>query len=141
MEKNLFQIRMDKKLGGAAMSNIVYVVPWAICDTDSMYIRKAENDGSIVLDKGTPVDDWCIRDIVNNPDRRSKDIFAIIDVYNGYDFKAEKKQISMVELTNSVEKLSEYGYKKADEQELAFLRQRVLKLDKPVKKTAKAKTK
>lgn len=123
------------------MSNIVYVVPWAICDTDNMYIRKAENDGSIVLDKGTPVDDWCIRDVVNNPDRRSKDVFAIIDVYNGYDFKTDKKQVSLVGLTNSVEKLSEYGYKKADEQELQFLRQKVLKLDKPVKQTAKTKTK
>lgn len=116
------------------MSNIVYVVPWAICDTDHMYIRKAENDGSIVLDKGTPVDDWCIRDVISNPDRRSKDIFAIIDVYNGYDFKAEHNKVSLVGLTNSVERLQQFGYTRADEQELAFLRQKVLKLDKPEKK-------
>ena len=62
------------------MSSIIYVVPWAICDTDSIYVKKVPSDEVEELEVGTPVWDWCIKKIVPNPDRRSKDKYAIIDV-------------------------------------------------------------
>ena len=137
---NSHRLGNELKFGGNAMSSIIYVVPWAICDTESMYIKKIDNDGSVVLEKGTPVDDWCIRDVINNPDRRSKDIYAVVDVYNGYNFNEPGKAVSLLNITNSVNRLKEYGYRKADEKELAFLRQKILKLDKPEKrKTANHK--
>ncbi len=120
------------------MSSLIYVVPWAICDTENVYIKKVSNEGASVLGKGTPVDDWCIRDVINSPDRRSKDVYAIIDVYNGYDFKNadRKKPVEVVKLTNSMKNLKELGYVMADETERHFIREKVLKIEKPIKKTS-----
>lgn len=116
------------------MSNVIYVVPWAICDTDSIYLKKVSSDIAPKPEKGAEVDDWCIRNVIPNPDKRSKDVFAIIDVYNGYNEKVSEKGMSIFSLSNSKEKLEEYGYTVATETERDFIRQRVLKLDKPAKK-------
>ncbi len=116
------------------MSSIVYVVPWAICDTDSVYIKKVPSDEVAELAVGDSVWDWCIKKIIPNPDKRSKDKYAIIDVYNGYESKKNEKGISVFSLNNSADKLLEYGFEKASDQEAAFIKQRVLKTDKSVKK-------
>lgn len=115
------------------MSSIIYVVPWAICDTDNMYIKKIDSDLAPAPEKGMAFEDWCIRDVIPNPDRRSKDIFAIIDVYNGYKDKLSEKGMSVFSLNNSKEKLEADGYVQASEQEREFIRTRVLKLDKAKK--------
>lgn len=112
------------------MSNIIYVVPWAICETDSMYIKKVNSADVPVPEAGAIFDDWCIKKVVPNPDKRSKDVFAIIDVYNGYDAKRDKG-MSVYSLNNSKEKLLDYGYEKASEEDRTFIRQRVLKIEKP----------
>lgn len=116
------------------MSNVIYVVPWAICQTDSMYIKKIQSNDMPAPKTGDAIDDWCIKKVIPNPDKRSKDVFAIVDVYNGYDTKINEKGTPVFELNNSVEKLIEYDYKKADESEQAFIRQKVLKIDKAPKK-------
>lgn len=119
------------------MSNIIYVVPWAICDTDSIYIKKVSSDIAPAPEKGSAVEDWCIRNVIPNPDKRSKDVYAIIDVYNGYNERLNEKGMSVFSLNNSVDKLLEYGYTKATEAETEYIRQRVLKLDKPAKRAKK----
>lgn len=116
------------------MSNIIYVVPWAICDTESIYLKKVSSDTVPAPTKGSSFEDWCIRNVIPNPDRRSKDVYAIVDVYNGYNERLNEKGMSVFTLNNSVDKLLEYGYTKATETETEYIRQRVLKLDKPVKK-------
>ncbi len=118
------------------MSSIIYVVPWAICDTENVYIKKVSLEGADVLDKGTPVDDWCIRDVISSPDRRTKDVYAIVDVYNGYDFDNadKKKPVEIVKLTNSITNLKSLGYELADETERQFIREKVLMIDKAGKK-------
>ncbi|MBP3621267.1 MAG: hypothetical protein J6J16_05870 [Lachnospiraceae bacterium] len=120
------------------MSNIIYVVPWAICDTDSIYVKKVASDTVPTPVVGESVDDWCIRNVIPNPDRRSKDIYAIIDVYNGYKEKMNEKGMSVFSLTNSDSRLTECGYVKvADEKETEFIKTKVMKLGKAVKKAKK----
>lgn len=123
------------------MSSIIYVVPWAICDTENVYIKKVSLEGADVLDKGTPVDDWCIRDVISSPDRRTKDVYAIVDVYNGYDFDNldKKKPVEIVKLTNSITNLKSLGYEVADETQRQFIREKVLMIEKPGKKKASKK--
>ena len=117
------------------MSSIIYVVPWAICDTDNMYLKKVNSDTVPAPEKGMSVEeDWCIRNVIANPDKRSKDIFAIVDVYNGYKEKSDEKGMSVFSLNNSVENLSQRGYIKATDAERDFIRRRVLKLDSKNKK-------
>lgn len=120
------------------MSSIIYVVPWAICDTDSIYVKKAASDTVPAPVVGEQVDDWCIRNVIPNPDRRSKDIYAIIDVYNGYKEKMNEKGMSVFSLNNSESRLTECGYTKlTDEKEAEFIRTKVMKLGKSGKKTGK----
>lgn len=116
------------------MSNVIYVVPWAICDTDSIYIKKVSSDIAPKPEVGLEIEDWCIRNVIPNPDKRSKDVYAIIDVYNGYKEKLNEKGMSVFSLSNSADKLQEYGYIKATDAETEYIRQRVLKLDKSAKK-------
>ena len=116
-----------------SMSSIVYVVPWAICDTDNIYTKKVNSDGVPTPEKGDVIDDWCVRNVMASPDKRSKDIFVIVDVYNGYNEKLNEKGMSVFSLNNSPEKLTEYGYSKADEKEADFIRNKVLKLKKSKK--------
>lgn len=115
------------------MSNIIYVVPWAICHTDEIYIKKVNSD--VLPEKGEAVDEWCIRNVMASPDKRTKDVYAIVDVFNGYKEKLNEKGMSVFSLSNSTEKLEELGYRQANETELAFIRQKVLKLDKLAKKS------
>ncbi|MDD6401305.1 MAG: hypothetical protein PUG10_06825 [Lachnospiraceae bacterium] len=116
------------------MSSVIYVVPWAICDTDSIYVKKVSSDLVPTPEKGAAIEDWCIRNIVPNPDRRSKDVYAVIDVYNGYSEKMREKGMSVFSLNNSVTKLMEYGYTKATDTEAEYIRNKVLKLGKTTKK-------
>lgn len=116
------------------MSSIIYVVPWAICDTESIYVKKVASDTVPQPEKGLEIDDWCIRNVIPNPDKRSKDIYAIVDVYNGYDSSKSEKGLSVFSLSNSADKLAEYGYVKADESEAEFIRNRVLGKGKKSKK-------
>lgn len=125
--------------GGLNMSNVIYVVPWAICDTDSIYINKVNSDTVAPPEKGAQVWDWCIRDVSSSPDKRSKDVYAIIDVYNGYKEKLNEKGMSFFSLNNSVDKLLEYGFVKATDSENEFIRNRVLKLGKQTGRTKKDK--
>lgn len=119
------------------MSNVIYVVPWAICDTESVYIKKVPADQVEELEVGTAAWDWCIKKVMANPDRRSKDKFAIIDVYNGYDAKKSEKGLSVFSLNNSADKLLEYGFEKATDTEAEFIKLKVLKLDKATKNAKK----
>ncbi|MBO6114876.1 MAG: hypothetical protein J6P57_07455 [Lachnospiraceae bacterium] len=112
------------------MSSIVYVVPWAICETDNIYTKKITFENMEKPSKGDAIDDWCIRDVMASPDKRSKDIYAVVDVYNGYKEKLNEKGMSVFSLNNSAEKLTEYGYKKAEDKEADFIRNKVLKLGK-----------
>ncbi len=114
--------------------NVIYVVPWAICKTDKIFIKKVNSDTVPAPEKGATVDEWCIRNVVPNPDRRSKDVFAIVDVYNGYKEKMNDKGMSVFSLNNSEDKLMELGYVEATEQEAEHIRKKVLKLDKSSKK-------
>ncbi len=117
------------------MSSIIYVVPWAICDTDNMYIKKVNSDEAPPLEKGMEVDEeWCLSKIVPNPDRRSKDVYAIVDVYNTQTDKSQDKGMSVIALNNSANKLISKGYVKATEAEREYILSKVLKLDKKNKK-------
>ncbi len=116
------------------MSNVIYVVPWAICDTEGVYTKKVVSDSVPVPEKGAPVYDWCIRDVILNPDKRSKDVFAIIDVYNGYKEKLNEKGMSVFSLNNSVEKLTEYGFDRAEDKDAEYIKTKVLKLKSAKKK-------
>ena len=62
-----------------------------------------------------------------------------MDVYRGYDFKKSNRQVEILDITNSIERLHELGYMPAGEEERVFLRQKVLGWDKPVKKRVKKK--
>lgn len=110
------------------MSNIIYVVPWAICNTDNVYIKKVPSDEVTELEVGTPAWDWCIKKVIPNPDRRSKDKYAIIDVYNGYDEKKQEKGVSFFSLNNSEGRLIECGFEKASDAETEYIKKKVLKL-------------
>ena len=110
------------------MSNVIYVVPWAICDTDSVYIKKVDANTVAAPEKGAEVYEWCIRDVIPNPDKRSKDVFAIIDVYNGYKDRMNEKGMSVFSLNNSATKLAEYGFEKAGDKDALIIKSKVLKL-------------
>ena len=110
------------------MSNVIFVVPWAICDTDSVYIKKVDANAVPAPEKGAEVFDWCIRDVIPNPDKRSKDIFAVIDVFNGYKEKMNEKGMSVFSLNNSATKLTEYGFEKAEDKDALVIKSKVLKL-------------
>ena len=115
------------------MNSIVYVVPWAICDTDNVYIRRTENDGTADIKPGTEVDDWTVREVIPSPDKSSKDLYVILDVYGGYRFTEEgKKSVKVVRFTNSTGRLAALGYEPAQEQERTFIRRMVLKLSEAV---------
>ena len=116
------------------MSSVIYVVPWAICDTESIYVKKVKGDDVQVPEKGSEFNSWCIRNVVASPDRRTKDTYAIVDVFNGYKEKMNEKGMSVFSLTNSQDVLEDLGFQKADETETAFIRNKVLKLNKDKKK-------
>ena len=109
------------------MSSIIYVVPWAICDTDNVYVKKVNADEKELPSKGDACEEWCIRNVIKNPDRRSKDVFAIVDVYNGFADSLNEKGMSVFSLTNSEDHLTELGYGKADDKERDFIKTKVLK--------------
>ncbi len=109
------------------MSSIFYVVPWAICDTDRIYIRKTENDGSREYQTGEELDDWTIQKI--HTDKKTGDLYILLDVYRGCRAsKGMARDINIVSLTNSVHFLQELGYRAADEQEADFIRSRVMRI-------------
>ena len=72
--------------------------------------------------------------MVASPDRRTKDTYAIVDVFNGYKDKMNEKGMSVFSLTNSQDVLENLGFQKADENESAFIKNKVLKLNKDKKK-------
>ncbi len=111
------------------MSSIIYVVPWAICDTDSVYVKKVDAEKiETQPEKGAEYGEWCIRNVLKSPDGRSKDVYAIVDVYNGYKEKMNEKGMSVFSLSNSGSHLEELGFKKAEDKENRFIRTKVLKL-------------
>ncbi len=114
------------------MSNIIYVVPWAICDTESIYVKKEKSD--MIPEKNGEFHSWCIRNVIQSPDRRTKDVYAVVDVFNGYKDKLNEKGMSVFSLTNSPDVLKELGFEKADETETAFIKKKVLKLNNMEKK-------
>lgn len=114
------------------MSNVIYVVPWAICDTENVYTKKVASD--TVPAKGDTVFDWCVRDVIPSPDKRTKDIYVVIDVYNGYKERMNEKGMSVFSLNNSSDKLEELGFAKAEEKDAEFIRTKVLKLKSAKKK-------
>lgn len=116
------------------MSSIIYVVPWAICETESMYIKKVSSDTVEAPVKGATVWDWCIRNVIPSPDKRTKDIYVVIDVFNGYKEHINEKGMSVFSLNNSAEKLVELGFDKATESEAEYIRTKVLKLNKDAKR-------
>ncbi|MBQ9872478.1 MAG: hypothetical protein IJM27_11210 [Eubacterium sp.] len=106
------------------MSDTYYVVPWAICDTDNIYIRKAEASEIAV---GDAIDDWTVQKVVT--DRKTKDIYVIVDVYRGLRLsKGAAKDVGVVSLTNSVHYLEELGYRVASEEEAEYIRRKILKI-------------
>lgn len=118
------------------MSRLIYVMPWAICDTDNLYLKKIEQKHDMLPKVQEAVEDWTVQKVVPSPDRRSKDVYIILDVYRGYDFKSRNRQVSVMDVTNSVSRLRELGYEPASEADRGFIRQKVLKWDKPIKKPA-----
>lgn len=123
------------------MSRLIYVIPWAICDTENLYLKKIEQKNEALPKEQDAIEDWTVQKIVPSPDRRSKDVYIILDVYRGYDFKNRNREVSIVDVTNSISHLRELGYAPADESDRGFIRQKVLKWDKPVKKTQTTKAK
>lgn len=123
------------------MSRLIYIIPWAICDTENLYIKRLERKTEELPKEQDVIEDWTVKTVMPSPDRRSKDVYVVLDVYRGYDFKKRHQEVSILNLTNSVAYLQELGYTPADEAERGFIRQRVLKWDKPVKKEKKEKRK
>lgn len=121
------------------MSRLIYVIPWAICDTDNLYVKRVEQKDDVLPKEQDSFDDWTIQQVIPSPDRRSRDVFILLDVYRGYDFQNRSKEVSILNITNSVSHLQELGYETASETEKAFIRQKVLKWDKPEKKNPKQK--
>ncbi len=115
------------------MSKLIYIIPWAICDTENVYVKKVEQGQTEVPQVGDTVDDWTVKNIIPSPDRRSKDIYVELDVYRGYDFKNRTKNVSVLRINNSMEHLQELEYMPAEDEDRSYIRQKVLKLDKPVK--------
>lgn len=123
------------------MSRLIYVMPWAICDTENLYLKKMEWKTEELPKVQDTVEDWTVQKVVPSPDRRSKDVYIILDVYRGFDFKSRNREVSIVDVTNSVSHLRELGYEPANEADRGFIRQKVLKWDKPMKKTQMVKKK
>lgn len=121
------------------MSRLIYIIPWAICDTDNLYIKRMEMNAGELPKEQDVVEDWTVKTVMPSPDRRSKDIYVVLDVYQGYDFRKRHQEVSILDVTNSVAYLQELGYSPADEAERGFIRQKILKWDKPVKKEKKEK--
>lgn len=116
------------------MSRWNYIVPWAICDTDNIYVKRMEQKDMELPKVQEIFDDWTIQSVIPSPDRRSKDVYILLDVYRGYDFKNRNREVSILDVTNSISRLQELGYEPAGEEDRAFIRQKVLKWDKPAKK-------
>lgn len=121
------------------MSRLIYVIPWAICDTENLYIKKVEQKEPVVPKEQEPVEDWTVQKVIPSPDKRSKDRYILVDVYRGYDFKNPNRQVSVLDVTNSIEHLNELGYQPASEEERNYIRQKVLQWDKPEKQRRKKK--
>lgn len=121
------------------MSRLIYIIPWAICDTDNLYIKRMEMNAGELPKEQDVVEDWTVKTVMPSPDRRSKDIYVVLDVYRGYDFRKRHQEVSILDVTNSVAYLRELGYSPADEAERGFIRQKILKWDKPMKKEKKEK--
>lgn len=121
------------------MSRLVYVIPWAICDTENLYIKKVEQKEMELPKECDEYEDWTIQKIIPSPDRRSRDIYVLLDVYRGYDMKNRSRQVAVLDVTNSIGHLRELGYMPAKEEERSFLRQRVLGWDTPAKRNGKKK--
>lgn len=123
------------------MSRLIYIIPWAICDTENLYVKRIEQKENLLPKAKDEYDDWTVQMVVPSPDRRSKDVYIVLDVYRGHDFKRKDREVSIIDVTNSVSRLQELGYEVADETDRTFIRQKILKWDKPVKRTAvKSKT-
>ena len=88
----------------------------------------------LVPEKGSEFNSWCIRNVIASPDRRTKDTYAIVDVFNGYKEKMNEKGMSVFSLTNSQDVLENLGFQKADDTEASFIKNKVLKLNKDKKK-------
>lgn len=116
------------------MSRWNYIVPWAICDTDNIYVKRMEQKDMELPKVQEIFDDWTIQSVIPSPDRRSRDVYILLDVYRGYDFKNRNREVSILDVTNSISHLQELGYEPAGEEDRTFIRQKVLKWDKPVKK-------
>lgn len=112
------------------MSKLIYIIPWAICDTENVYVKKVEQGQTEVPQVGDTVDDWTVKNVIPSPDRRSKDIYVELDVYRGYDFKKKDKKVSVLRINNSIEHLQELEYVPAEDADRSYIRQKVLKLDK-----------
>lgn len=123
------------------MSRLIYVMPWAICDTENLYLKKIELKDEVLPKVQDTVEDWTVQKVVPSPDRRSKDVYIILDVYRGYNFKSQNREVSIVDVTNSVSHLKELGYEPANEADRGFIRQKVLNWDKPMKKTGAVRKK
>lgn len=111
------------------MGKLIYVVPWAICDTDNIYVKKVNQTSDELPGEQDMVDDWMVQSVIKSPDKRTKDIYVILDVYRGYDFAKKSKEVSVLDITNSVKRLQALGYMPAEEAEKTFIRQRILKWD------------
>ena len=124
------------------MGKLIYIVPWAICDTDNIYVKKVNQISDEVPGEQTIVDDWSVKSVTKSPDKRTKDIYVVLDVYHGYDFATKNREVSILDVTNSVKRLRELGYVPAEESEKIFIRQKILKWDsaKPRKTSGKAGT-
>lgn len=113
------------------MGKIIYIIPWAICDTDSLYIKKIENDKTSQPEAGDEYEEWIIKDVIPSPDRRSRDIYALVDVFKGYNLaERDNKTVPIISLTNSKKKVKELGFVKATDEEKEYILTRVLKVTK-----------
>lgn len=112
------------------MSKLIYIVPWAICDTDNIYIKKMNRISDELPEEQDTMDDWVVQSVMKSPDKRTKDIYVVLDVYRGYDFTKKSKEVSVLDVTNSVKHLQALGYMPAEDAEKTFIRQKILKWDK-----------
>ena len=68
------------------MSSVIYVVPWAICDTESIYVKKVKGDDVQVPEKGSEFNSWCIRNVIASPDRMlGQPASLMIEGYKSYE--------------------------------------------------------
>lgn len=107
------------------MSRLIYIMPWAVCDTEHVYIKKEENVAE--LPKATQyADEWYIRGVVPSPDRRTKDIYVILDPYNGFAFHEKGQGGMILSPQNTINRLQTLGYSRANEGEQEFILKKVL---------------